>query len=231
MARVILGLGSNLGRKLEYLRRACGLIEKRIAVIKSYSAIYQSKALLPADAPIDWDIDYYNLAIEIQTVLSPENLLAAIQAIEIEIGRAPDHTYWSPREIDIDILAYDTLLYETETLSIPHKDLLRRAFALAPLLEIAPNFCHPGLDAQQNLHQILSSLPPISMAPFSLKGTKLMAIINLSTDSFSDQRVAPLTMPEFEKQVVSMIESGAEVIDIGAESTRSGRDGPTSHRR
>ena len=104
MREVVLGLGSNVGRKLSNLRQAVDLIAKRIGQVQRVSPIYRTKALLPANAPPSWDIDYYNLAVLVQTDLAPEVLLSEVKRIETTLGRDPEHAFWSPREIDIDIL-------------------------------------------------------------------------------------------------------------------------------
>ncbi|MBK2123636.1 dihydropteroate synthase [Fangia hongkongensis] len=223
MANVILGLGSNLGYKLNYLREAASYIEKDIGKIKKISSIYQTKALLPEGAPDSWDSDYYNLALEVQTMLEPESLLEMIKRIESKIGRDPNHLHWSPREIDIDILSYDDRVYQSDTLVIPHKLLLTRRFALEPLLEIAPNWQHP--EYPKDLYLVLKALPELKIAPYTLTGSKVMGIINLSRDSFSEDeseltRNTPYSIKRFLQTIQSMIEEGAEVIDIGAESTK-----------
>ena len=217
MARVILGLGANLGKKLDYLRQAIAEIGIAIGSVNKISSVYQSKALLPKGAPSSWDKDYYNIAIEVTTHLAPLPLLHQLQAIEIQLGREKDHPMWSPRVIDIDILAYDNLHFDHPDLMIPHKGLLLRRFALEPLLEILPTWCYPNINI--DLHQQLQKLPPIDFVPFSIKGTKIMGVVNLSRDSFSSGETVT-DVDDFEKKIIAMVHSGAEIIDIGAESTK-----------
>ena len=224
MAQVILGLGSNLGYKLKYLRDAVGLIGKEIGGILMISSVYQTKALLPDQAPEEWDLDYYNIALKLSCDDSPEQLLVKLKSIEKKLGRDPNHSFWSPREIDIDILSFDHILVNSDELMIPHKELLNRRFALEPLLEIEPLWQHPSsMYKALDLHQHLKSMPEIKQAPFTICGSKLMAIINLSDDSFSNEGLlVPLSINDFLQQVDEVVCSGADVIDIGAESTKPG---------
>ncbi|WP_119343788.1 dihydropteroate synthase [Facilibium subflavum] len=217
MADVILGLGSNLGRKLDHLSQAIELIKEHVGVVKHISSVYQTKALLPEGAPKEWDLDYYNIALQVKTHLTPLALLDALQEIEQKLGREKDHEFWSPRQIDIDILTFDHQAISHERLIVPHEGLLKRRFALAPLLEIVPNWQYPGQSI--DLYKTLYQMPPIKLAPFGLSGSKIVGIVNLSLNSFSGDGQQP-DLKTFQKQILSMIESGCQVIDIGAESTK-----------
>lgn len=218
MCEVVLGLGSNVGRKLSNLRQAVDLIAKRIGQVQRVSPIYQTKALLPANAPPSWDIDYYNLAVLVQTDLAPEALLSEIKRIETTLGRDPEHAFWSPREIDIDILCCEDLSYQREHLTIPHKELLKRNFALKPLLDVYPYWQHPQYTG--DLYQYLKTMPMLELAPFTLAGSQIMAIVNLSNDSFSQQGEEIVPLEQFEQYIIELVNKGAEVIDLGAESTK-----------
>lgn len=141
---IILGLGSNLNNRIHYLKEAIDLIKKSILTSIVYSPCYMSAALLPEDAPTSWDLPFLNMAVAGKSSLPPDALLAAIKHIEKTVGRMP-RSSWAPREIDIDILAYDDLVVDTPTLQIPHKGLTSRAFALFPLADITPDWIHPVL--------------------------------------------------------------------------------------
>ncbi len=218
MYQVVLGLGSNMGQKLHYLRQAVMLIAQELGEIKKFSPIYQTKALLPNNAPSNWDIDYYNVAVLVSTTLSPERLLDSIKRIEIQLGRDPNHAFWSPREIDIDILCYDDLVYQSERLQIPHRYLLERNFALQPLLDVWSNWCYS--ERAINLYARLKTMPALTMAPFTLSGSQIMAIVNLSADSFSTHAEGVVAIEQFTQYIVNLVNLGAEVIDLGAESTK-----------
>lgn len=145
--RVILGLGTNLGDRLGFLSQAIGQLTDGDAPSLTdimLSSIYESKALLPENAPTSWDISYYNMAVSGVTQRTPEEMLTHIKAIEHQLGRRPSDR-WSPREIDIDILAWGDVVMDTPLLTIPHKGVLERDFVLLPIADIAPKWCYPVL--------------------------------------------------------------------------------------
>lgn len=139
---VILGLGSNLGDRLEFLRKSIGYISKILSDITT-SGIYESDALLPPDAPKSWDIPFLNMAVGGKTDISPHDLLTKIKAIETKMGRNQNSERWSPREIDIDIITYDNLVMKEKSLTVPHKHLSERLFFLLPLRDIEPKWKYP----------------------------------------------------------------------------------------
>lgn len=128
-----LGLGANLGERERTLRRAIELIKKIPAVkLLRVSSFYQSKSWGVEGQP-----DYINAAIKISTELEPLDLLDELQRIELELGRIR-REHWGARTIDIDIL-YGVEI-SCERLTVPHKFLFERDFALIPLKEIFPTF-------------------------------------------------------------------------------------------
>ena len=89
---------------------------------------------------------YLNAAAEIETDLSPEDLLATLQRIEAALGRDREgEQRWGPRTCDLDILLMGDCVMETDSLTLPHPRLAERTFALRPLAEISPNAVHPVL--------------------------------------------------------------------------------------
>lgn len=138
MPTAYLGLGSNRGRSEDILSgavQALGFVLERLAV----SRTYRTK---PRDV-LD-QADFLNMAVKGETALDPIDLLDAIQAIEARFGR--DRGAERPkgeRSLDIDILAYGDLDFESERLIIPHPRLLERKFALLPLLELEPGLRDP----------------------------------------------------------------------------------------
>jgi 2-amino-4-hydroxy-6-hydroxymethyldihydropteridine diphosphokinase len=113
-----------------------------LLVALALPALASGPALLPAGAPASWDMNFLNMAVAGETTLSPQELLVAIKDIEKNLGRKTGEV-WAPRELDIDILAYDDVVLEAPGLSIPHRALLDRDFALLPLVELAPDWHYP----------------------------------------------------------------------------------------
>ncbi len=133
---VSLGLGSNLGDRLENLRRAVAGLSAFLAV-ERLSPVYETPPWGLLDQP-----DFYNMALTATTRLSALDLLVACQDLERTVGRLPGPR-WGPRLIDIDLLFYDDLVYRDERLILPHANLAERAFVLVPLAAIAPDLVHP----------------------------------------------------------------------------------------
>lgn len=142
---ILLALGSNIGDREAYLRRAREALDNvGVRVIKQ-SMILESAPLLPPDAPAYWDIPFLNQIIVVETKHSPEALLDCAKTIEKALGRV-NRGRWGPREIDIDLLAYNSELRQTANLALPHPGMLDREFVLKPLSEVAPEWRHPVLD-------------------------------------------------------------------------------------
>ena len=135
---VYLGLGANLGDRQSNLAQALQYLRAR-ATIEQVSAPYETRPVGYLDQP-----DFLNIACQITTELAPPELLTFLKQIERRMGREPSFRN-APRPIDIDILLYDDLVFESPELTIPHPRLSERAFALVPLAEIAPNLVHPVL--------------------------------------------------------------------------------------
>lgn len=105
--------------------------------VSSRSGIYETKAWGVETQP-----DFINMCAEIETQLTPPQLLMRLQEIERQIGRQKAYK-WGPREIDLDILFYGALVIDEEHLKIPHPYAHLRRFVLEPLAGIAPDFVHP----------------------------------------------------------------------------------------
>lgn len=221
---IILGLGSNIGDRLANLRAALNAIRALPAIaIQQVSPVYISDAMLPDNAPADWNIPYLNAAIRCETSLSPEQLLQHVKEIEKTIGRTPTKRHWGPRVIDIDILAWDDLKLESETLTIPHKNLQQRPFALWPLADVAPLWLYQDKTAAQCVEPWGSRYS--GEAPFHTRQInqridtpQLIGIINVTPDSFSDGGQF-LAIDKALAQAKALVEAGADIVDIGAEST------------
>ncbi|BBB14883.1 2-amino-4-hydroxy-6-hydroxymethyldihydropteridine pyrophosphokinase [Candidatus Rickettsiella viridis] len=223
---LILGLGSNLIDSVNNLRRAVQLLQKSHAVtVVKISPVYSSSALLPAYAPLAWDKPYLNLALRCQSSLTPTELLAAVKQVEKQLGRQESQR-WAPRIIDIDILAWGDYQTNQAMLQIPHPELEKRPFALWPLLDLLPEWQHPQRDLSDLLGRWgsrFSGQAPFNtrQLPHRLLGTQLVGILNVTPDSFSDGGQF-LELPEALAQAEKLVLEGAEILDIGAESTRPG---------
>lgn len=139
---ILLALGSNLGDRAANLGAALTALQAEKVSIRQVSPVYETAALLPENAPAEWDIAYYNIVCEVQTHHAPHALLALAKELENRLGRK-DIGRWGPRIIDIDILAHGAQVVEDEVLTLPHPGLLLRDFVLLPLQDIAPHWRHP----------------------------------------------------------------------------------------
>lgn len=142
MARVYLGVGSNLGDRSFYLEQAKELLKKipQTRFLRS-SSVFETD---PVGGPPQGK--FLNAAWEIETRLSPHKLKEWLRQIEHRIGRRRTRSDMNmPREIDLDILSYGSQVIQKKDLKIPHPRLHERRFVLEPLCEIAPHWVHPLL--------------------------------------------------------------------------------------
>ena len=137
MNTVYLLLGSNEGQREEWLQTAIELLQEKCGDIIKRSAIYETAAWGLEEQP-----DFLNMALRLNTALSPVELLQQTQAIEHQLGRQRE-VKWGQRTLDIDILFYNDELTDIPGLKIPHPYIQERRFALVPLAEIAPGYSHP----------------------------------------------------------------------------------------
>ena len=140
MAKVYIILGGNLGDRMKNLELARNLIGDKIGPVVSCSSIYETEPWGFVSEKL-----FINQAVEIDTVLTPLEILQCIKMIEEELGRTRGVERYMERTIDIDILFYDYIVTETQELTIPHPEMAKRRFVLEPLAEIAPEMIHPVL--------------------------------------------------------------------------------------
>ena len=164
-----IGIGSNLDDRFSYLQQAVQFIENspdcRIVKI---SSVYETKPFGIKDQG-----NFLNGAIAVETGLELHALLDFLKEIEQQLGRRKREK-WDCREIDLDILFYDDLVYSDERVTVPHPYVPVRDFVLVPLCEIAPGFFHPKLQKsicdivlQENEHYVIN----VFSSPNSLKGS------------------------------------------------------------
>lgn len=129
---ILIGLGSNMGDRQQNIMTAIRTLNKHTEItIEKVSSLYETKPVGVTDQP-----DFLNGAISIGTTLTPSELLAVCLDVECQMGRVR-HERWGPRNIDIDMLIYHSLVIRDEVLQIPHPRLHERTFVLVPLAEIA----------------------------------------------------------------------------------------------
>lgn len=147
------GLGSNLGDRLALLQAAVDALDADgVTRVDAVSSVYETD---PVGGPEQEA--FLNAAARVATRRSPRRLLALCQDVERRLGRRRD-VRWGPRTIDLDILLYGEATVSRRHLEIPHPRLLERAFALVPLMEVAPGQKLPG---GSSLASALARLAPV----------------------------------------------------------------------
>jgi 2-amino-4-hydroxy-6-hydroxymethyldihydropteridine diphosphokinase len=133
-----IGVGTNLGDRLNNIRKARDLLSSEVD-IRYYlsSGVYENEAVDLGEAP-----DFYNSVFKIETSIKPQEILSKFKEIERKMGRDTSKSNCS-RIIDLDILTYGNLIYKTPELCIPHPRMHERLFVVAPLFEIDEGFIHP----------------------------------------------------------------------------------------
>ncbi|HEX4765816.1 MAG TPA: 2-amino-4-hydroxy-6-hydroxymethyldihydropteridine diphosphokinase [Lichenihabitans sp.] len=130
---VALALGSNVGDKAAHIGRAlAALTATGLVRDLEASALYRTAPWGPVAQ--DW---YVNGCAVGMTMVPPRDLLARVKALEVALGRV-ETVRWGPRVIDIDILYYVDEAIDTPALTLPHPEMLKRAFVLIPLAELRP---------------------------------------------------------------------------------------------
>jgi 2-amino-4-hydroxy-6-hydroxymethyldihydropteridine diphosphokinase len=144
--RLFVGLGSNMGERHLQLARAAEALKKIEGTsVVWFSSVYETDPWGKSDQPL-----FLNAAGELTSTLGPAELYPHLREIELQLGRRPRER-WGPREIDIDLLLYDGLIYKDETVTVPHPELEHRRFVLVPLREIGADVVHPvnGLTVEE----------------------------------------------------------------------------------
>lgn len=127
-----------MGVQINNIDNAVELIDQNPGCeVEKVSSVYET---LPYGV-VEQD-EFFNAVIKIETDIEPKELFHFLKSVENKVGRNITKK-WGPREIDLDILLYNDLIYSDEEITIPHKDLLNRDFVLVPLMEIEPELIHP----------------------------------------------------------------------------------------
>ncbi|XP_063934038.1 dihydropteroate synthase-like [Zophobas morio] len=233
MARVFISVGSNLGCRLKNIKNAFEFL-KTLSLENHLrtSFLYETPPFYCLEQP-----KFLNAVIEIKTHLLPMNLLSVLKSAETSLGRVENFRY-GPRVIDMDILLYDDNIInqDNEMLVVPHPRLHERTFVLKPLCDLIPDGIHPQLN--KSYEELLSAfnseghyaqvLPLVSNNNSDSeniwmrdKPTRLMGILNVTPDSFSDGGEYN-TLEKALERAKELISLGADIIDIGGQSTRPG---------
>ena len=154
MAEALVALGGNLGNVRDTIDRAVAVFcEGQSVRLLARSSDYRTNPWGVEDQP-----PFVNACIAVETRLSPRALLAHAQAVERALGRERSkERRWGPRQIDIDLIAYDDVALEDPDLTLPHPQLFTRAFVLVPLTEIAPERLIAGRRVRDALAQLDTS--------------------------------------------------------------------------
>jgi len=140
MHKVFLGIGGNIGDKIQNFSKVHQLIEKRLGKITKKSSVYETPPWGFHSENLFW-----NQVLFIDTVFEAEEMLWRIKEMEELFGLKASDERFSDRQMDVDILYFDEEYYESKGLIIPHPRIQERKFVLVPLVEIAPEFKHPLL--------------------------------------------------------------------------------------
>ncbi|MGM0587723.1 MAG: 2-amino-4-hydroxy-6-hydroxymethyldihydropteridine diphosphokinase [Bacteroidota bacterium] len=136
MAELILALGTNQGDRVGHLRRALEDIQPEMAPMEK-SPIYLSEPLGPSQQ------NFLNAICILNTSLKPQQALEHLKRVEAQHGRDFNAPRWSARPLDLDIISYDDLVIQTDTLIIPHSEYRHRLFVLLPLRDLCPHWTDP----------------------------------------------------------------------------------------
>jgi 2-amino-4-hydroxy-6-hydroxymethyldihydropteridine diphosphokinase len=152
MSTAFLGLGANLGERLVTLQGARrALAHQALLEIAATSPLYETT---PVGGPPGQDL-YFNAVLQVNTILSAQQLLACCRAVEDLFARSREQR-WGARTLDIDLLLYGSLVLDEPALQLPHPRLHLRRFVLAPLADLAPQLPHPQLG--NSIGQLLAQL-------------------------------------------------------------------------
>jgi 2-amino-4-hydroxy-6-hydroxymethyldihydropteridine diphosphokinase len=170
MARVFLGLGSNIERE-RYMTAGLDALHGLFGEL-ALSPVYDSPAIGFEGQP------FLNMVVAVETELSVAALAARLRHIEVEYGRPDNATRFSPRQLDIDILTYEDLVGDVEGVELPRGEILENAFVLRPLADLAPDAIHPveRRTYAQLWAEYDASSQPLERVPFTWRGRSVPVI-------------------------------------------------------
>ncbi|WP_042275179.1 2-amino-4-hydroxy-6-hydroxymethyldihydropteridine diphosphokinase [[Clostridium] dakarense] len=149
MNKAYLGLGTNMGDRLDYINSACEILSNNNNIkITNKSKLYETKAWGYTD-----QADFLNLCLEIETSLDKYELLKICQDVEQKLNRERI-IRWGPRTIDVDILFFNDIILNNENLSLPHPRISERAFVLIPLMDLNQSLLIKGKVISEYLNSL-----------------------------------------------------------------------------
>jgi 2-amino-4-hydroxy-6-hydroxymethyldihydropteridine diphosphokinase len=134
-----LGLGSNVGDRRAHLEAAVRELPAHGVQVLASSSVYETE---PVGLVLD-QREFYNACLRVETAHGPEELLDACKAVERSLGREPGGVRHGPRPIDVDVLLLGDMRFESDRLTLPHREVISRRFVLVPLLELDPQLTLP----------------------------------------------------------------------------------------
>ncbi|MEX0721444.1 MAG: 2-amino-4-hydroxy-6-hydroxymethyldihydropteridine diphosphokinase [Balneolaceae bacterium] len=160
MAQVVIALGSNLNNPHKQLQKAKSFLAGISETDILSSPVYSSEPVGPSEH------NFLNAVVVIESRLSPAELFGLLKSQEKKQGRPSRYPKWTARIIDLDIIAWDDLVIETDNLIIPHQEYSRRLFVLLPLKDIFPNWKDPV--SAQGINDMIKQAPEIKISKTTL---------------------------------------------------------------
>jgi dihydropteroate synthase len=211
---ILIALGANLRSRFGSPRDTLHFAVSEM-MREGIQVLYQSPVYLTAPVPISDQPWYHNAVIRVVTKHTPTELLQVLQSIENRFGRIRSERN-APRIIDLDILAYHDVVMESDDLILPHPRLQERAFVTYPLRDVAADWAHPVYHL--SVSEMIEKLPE-GQEIIKTYRPLIMGIVNVTPDSFSDGGQYHDSSRAI-AHGLKLIAEGADILDIGGESTR-----------
>eukprot|EP00897_Mesotaenium_endlicherianum_P009691 jgi/Mesen1/8750/ME000052S08176 len=238
---VVIAIGANIGDRIANIDRGLQLLREASIRVERHGCLYESAPAYVTDQP-----KFLNSAVQARTAMGPHNLLKALKRIEEQLGRDFAGQRFGPRPLDLDIIFYGRQRIHTPDLQVPHPRLHERPFVLAPVVDLLGR--SGDLTGHWSEHEdtgggvsrlwelqggedLVGSSGLERVIPLAGKmwrwgsRTHVMGILNVTPDSFSDGGKYASCADAVE-QARSMVREGADLIDVGGQSTRSSQLDP-----